>query len=106
MDDLHETHNHWKSSKKSLKWWKGEAGYSGCNIRRLCNIPLSHPSKTILIDYIYLLQLEYVISVTNCKSARKKALCFQQTVTQILISKLKQRGVSITDPDFFTAATS
>jgi hypothetical protein len=106
LDDIKQTHKHWKSGKKSLKWWRNHTGYYGYNIRKLCKIPLSHPPSSISIDYIYLLQLEYVVNVTISKSARTKALGFRQEVTQVLTSKLKQKKVSVENYSFITTVTS
>jgi hypothetical protein len=106
LEDLQETHNYWKSGKKTLRWWKNETGYYGCNIRRLCKISIPHPSSTILIDYVYLLQLDYVIRVATSKRAQRKAKCFRKEVLDVLKLKLKEKGISINEQSLITTATS
>jgi hypothetical protein len=66
--ELKELHQTWIQSQKTLKWWKNETGYTKTNIRKLCNIPLSHPKSIIQIGCLYLLHLDFMYQRT-CEPA-------------------------------------
>ena len=106
LNDLQETHQQWKSGKRTLGWWRNETGYQQFNVRKFCKIPLSHPPGLILIDFLYLLQLDYVIRNTSCVPARKKAQLFRQEVSRTLRSKLKKKGIPLKTRMSVTTATT
>lgn len=103
LNDLREIHNHWKSEKQPLSWWRSETGNSGCNIRIKYHIPLSHPASPILIDYMYVFQLKHIARATKNSHVRKLVVAFKKEVRATLILKLKEKGVPVRKQKLSTA---